>query len=72
LASVAIGLIACVQHALSSHTPVSNAFAAVSGVLMLVDLLELDGAEMGRARQNAASALLYLVMVDGEVYGRGM
>jgi uncharacterized protein involved in response to NO len=47
LASVAIGLIACVQHALSSHTPVSSVFAAVSGVLMLVDLLELDGAETG-------------------------
>jgi hypothetical protein len=41
-------------------------------VLILVDLLELDGAETERAWQIAASGLLYLVMVDGEVYGRGM
>jgi hypothetical protein len=50
LAFVAVGVIACVQHGLSGHTPVSSVFAVVPGVLILVDLVEQAGAETGRAR----------------------
>ncbi|XP_051228344.1 U-box domain-containing protein 16 [Lolium perenne] len=42
------------------------AFAGVSGVRILVDLVEPGGAATGRARENAASALLNLVMAGGE------
>jgi hypothetical protein len=40
LAALAIGLIDCVQHAIYGYTPVSSAFTAVSGFLILVDLVE--------------------------------
>jgi hypothetical protein len=43
-----------------------GAFAGVSGVRILVDLVESGGAATGRARENAASALLNLVMAGGE------
>lgn len=43
-----------------------DAFAAVSGVRILADLVEPGGAATGRARENAAAALLNLVMAGGE------